>query len=387
MNFKQFSNINFEEIDENEPIVIENGSFFIKAGFGGDDAPRAVFPTIVGKPKRQVQMVGMGSKDYYIGDDGYHPRRALTLKYPIENGIITNWEDIEHIWHHSFYNELRVAPEEHPLLMTEPPLNPKSNREKTTEIIFETFNIPDFYLSNSPSLALFASGRTTGIIIEMGYQLCNSVSIYEGSALNDSVLRMSIGGKNLTDYLMKILNERGYSFTTTAEREIIRDIKEKLCYVSLNFDKDMEMSYITDPLEKNYELPDGNIITIGNERYRCTEPLFKPSLIGISQIGIHEIIYNSIMKCDEELRKDMFENIVLSGGTSMFQGIKERIEKEIIQLSPKNMKIKVISPPERKYSVWIGGSILSSLSFFNRITISKEEYEEFGNSIIHKKCF
>ncbi|KAJ5073818.1 actin [Anaeramoeba ignava] len=387
MNFKQFSNINFEEIDENEPIVIDNGSFFIKAGFGGDDEPRAVFPTVVGRPRHYGIMVGMNSKDGYVGDEASCKKGILIKKYPIENGIITNWNDIECIWHHTFYNELRVAPEEHPLLMTEPPLNPKSNREKTTQIIFETFNIPNFYLSNSSVLALLTSGRTTGIIIEMGYQICNSVSIYEGNALNDSVLRINIGGRNLTDYLMKIMNERGYSFTTTAEREIVRDIKEKLCYVSLDFDEEMDLSNNSNSIEKNYELPYGSTITIGNERYRCTEPLFQPSLIGISQIGIHEIIYNSIMKCDEELRKEMFGNIVLSGGTSMFQGIKERIEKEIKQLSPKNMKIKVIAPPERKYSVWIGGSILSSLSFFNRITISKEEYEEFGNSIIHQKCF
>ncbi|KAJ5073816.1 actin [Anaeramoeba ignava] len=376
-----------KKFDENQTMIIDNGSSTIKTGFGGDDAPRAVFPTVVGRPKYYGGNILISHKDRYVGDESSCKRGILIKKYPIENGIITNWEDIECIWHHTFYNELRVLPEEHSLLMTEPPLNPKSNREKTTEIIFETFNIPNFYLSNSPSLSLFASERTTGIIIEMGYQVCNSVSIYGGNALNDSILRMNIGGKDLTDYLQEILNERGYYFTTTAEREIVRDIKEKLCYVSLNFDKEMELLNNSNSIEKNYELPDGSIITIGNERYRCTEPLFQPSLIGLSQIGIHEIIYNSIMKCDEELRKEMFENIVLSGGTSMFQGIKERIEKEIKQLSPKNMKIKVISPPERKYSVWIGGSILSSLSFFKNITISKEEYKEFGNSIIHKKCF
>ncbi|KAJ5073813.1 hypothetical protein M0811_08377 [Anaeramoeba ignava] len=359
MNFKEtyyYFNTYFNEYEENEPIVIENGSFSIKAGFGGDDAPRAVFPTIVGKPRHYGIMAGMDSKDYYVGDEAISKRGILKLKYPIENGIITNWEDIEHVWHHTFYNELRVSPEEHPLLMTEPPLNPKANREKTTQIIFETFNIPNFYLSNSSVLALLASGRTTGIIIEMGYQVCNSVPIYEGNALNDSVLRMNIGGKDLTDYLQEnIKSERGYSFTTTYEREIVKDIKEKLCY----------------------EIKDLELLNL----------YFKPSFIGMSQQGIHEMIYNSIMKCDEEIRKEMFGNIVLSGGTSMFQGIKERIEKEINELSPKDMKIKVISPPERKYSVWIGGSILSSLSIFKNLSISKEEYEEFGNSIIHQKMF
>ncbi|KAJ5073812.1 actin alpha 1 skeletal muscle a [Anaeramoeba ignava] len=366
MNFKQFSNINFEEIDENETIIIDNGSSTIKTGFGGDDTPRIIFPSIVGRLRHPEIMTGLNIKDYYVGDEAISKRGILTLKYPIEHGIITNWDDIECIWHHTFYNELKISPEEHSLLMTEPPLNPKSNREKTTQIIFETFNIPNFYLSNSSVLALLQSKRTTGIVIEMGYQVCNSVSIHEGNVLNDSILRMNIGGRDLTDYLQKILYERGYSFITYAEREIIKDIKEKLCYVSLDFYEEMDLSNNSNSIEKNYELPDGQIITLGNEIFRCTEPLFQPSLIGFSQIGIHQIIYNSIMKCDEEIRKEI-------------------IEKEIKQLSPKDMKVEVISPPERKYSVWIGGSILSSHYIFKNLSISKEEYEEFGPSIIHKK--
>ncbi|KAJ5073820.1 actin [Anaeramoeba ignava] len=387
MNFKQFSNINFEEIDENETIIIDNGSSTIKTGFGGDDEPRIIFPSIVGRQKHPGIMVGMNIKDYYVGDEAKSKRGILTLKYPIEHGIITNWNDIEHVWHHTFYNELKILPEEHPLLMTEPPLNPKANREKTTEIIFETFNIPNFYLSNSSVLALLQSKRTTGVVIEIGDGVTHSVPIYESYVLNHSVLRMDIAGRDLTDYLMKIMTERGYAFTTAYEREIIKDVKEKLCYVSLDFYEEMELSYISNTPEKNYELPDGSIITIGNERYRCTEPLFKPSFIGLSQQGIHEMIYNSIMKDDVDIRKELYGNIVLTGGTSMFPGIKERIEKEIKQLSPKNMKVEVISPPERKYSVWIGGSILSSHYIFKNLSISKKEYKEFGNSIIHKKCF
>merc|ERR1712228_12364 len=313
--------------DEVAALVVDNGSGMCKAGFAGDDAPRAVFPSIVGRPRHQGVMVGMGQKDSYVGDEAQSKRGILTLKYPIEHGIVTNWDDMEKIWHHAFYNELRVAPEEHPVLLTEAPLNPKA------------------------------------------------------------ILRLGLAGRDLTDYLMKILTERGYSFTTTAEREIVRDIKEKLCYVALDFKQEMETAASSTTLEKSYELPDGQVITIANERFRCPEALFQPSFLGMEAAGIHETTYNSIMKCDVDIRKDLYANTVLSGGTTMYPGIADRMQKEITNLAPSTMKIKIIAPPERKYSVWIGGSILASLSTFQQMWISKQEYDESGPSIVHRKCF
>ncbi|XP_034279986.1 uncharacterized protein LOC117669567 [Pantherophis guttatus] len=366
-------------------VIFDNGSGLCKAGIAGDSAPRSVITAIVGRSKAKATMLGAGQKEYYIGEEAQSKRGVLSLNYPIDHGIVTSWDDMERIWRHVYDCELRLKSSERPVLLTEAPLNPLQNRERMTQIMFENFKVPAMYVAVQATLALYASARTTGIVMDSGDGVTHTVPIYEGYCLPHAVSRLDVAGRDITEYFMRLLLESGHSFVSTAEREIVKDIKEKLCYVAL--DPVQEMKTKPEYLLREYKLPDGNVIQIGSQLFRAPEALFAPTDIGIDAPGVHRMIFNSIMKCDIDVRRDLYGNVLLSGGSTLFCGLDERILQEMQLQVPLGISVRIIAPPERKYCVWIGASILTCLTAFRQMWVTLNDYHEFGPAVVHRKCF
>ncbi|NP_001040336.1 ARP1 actin-related protein 1-like protein A [Bombyx mori] len=368
----------------NQPVVIDNGSGVIKAGFAGDQIPKCRFPNYIGRPKHTRVMAGALEGEIFVGPRAEEHRGLLSIKYPMEHGIVTDWNDMEKIWNYIYSkDQLSTFSEEHPVLLTEAPLNPRRNREKSAEIFFETFNVPALFLSMQAVLSLYATGRTTGAVLDSGDGVTHAVPIYEGFAMPHSIMRVDVAGRDVTKYLRLLLRKEGVNLRTSAELEIVKSIKERACYLSPNPLKEETL----ENERAQYVLPDGTQLEIGPARFRAPEVLFRPDLIGEECEGLHEVLMFSIHKSDMDLRKVLYQNIVLSGGSTLFRGFGDRLLHEIRRLAPKDMKIRISAPQERLYSTWIGGSILASLDTFRKMWVSKREYDEEGHRAVHRKTF
>ncbi|KAJ8704088.1 hypothetical protein PYW07_013382 [Mythimna separata] len=368
----------------NQPVVIDNGSGVIKAGFAGDQIPKCRFPNYIGRPKHVRVMAGALEGELFVGPRAEEHRGLLSIKYPMEHGIVTDWNDMERVWNYIYSkDQLSTFSEEHPVLLTEAPLNPRRNREKAAEVFFETFNVPALFLSMQAVLSLYATGRTTGVVLDSGDGVTHSVPIYEGFAMPHSIMRVDVAGRDVTRYLRLLLRKEGVNLRTSAELEIVKAIKERACYLSPNPLKEETL----ETERAQYTLPDGTGLEIGPARFRAPEVLFRPDLIGEECEGLHEVLMFAIQKSDMDLRKVLYQNIVLSGGSTLFRGFGDRLLAEIRRLAPKDMKIRISAPQERLYSTWIGGSILASLDTFRKMWVSKREYDEEGHRAVHRKTF
>ena len=350
-------------------IVIDNGSSTIKCGFSGEEAPKSIFSNIISRSTDKV------------GDESLEDNVS-----PIEHGIITDFELMEKVWEHTFSRELKVPQEERNILTSDSPLSPKINREKMTQIMFEKFNVQGLFICIRPILSMYSLGKTSALVLESGDDVTQIVPINEGYYFPYSITKSNLGGKLVTNFLMDKLKENNDEILYNEIKKNNKIIKEKLCRVSLNYEEEINNSNIN---EIKYKLPDGKEVNLNKELFICPELLFQPNLIGKEIPGIPMQMYNSIMKCETDLRKELYSNMILAGGNTLLNDFHERIHQEMECLAPSSVlpKLKVIAPNERKYTAWIGGALFAGLQIFQTNWVTHSEYQDAGPQIIHRKCF
>jgi len=365
-----------------ETVVIDNGTFSIKAGLAGTDQPHIIIPSVVGTAKNQSDMVGILNKAHFIGNEALAKEKLLNLYNPITNGVITNWDYITYIWQELFLNQFPMSLEDKTILVTEKAGTPASAIKTTGEIFFEKFQAKGFFSCQQSVLALFSAGLLTGIVLDCGESRSSVVPVYEGFTNRHAKMDSPLCGSYLTEYMKEMVIARD-SHTEGFPIDVFRALKEKNAYVPIDFQAEDQ----THDSNETINLINGYSYKLGKEKYQCSEVFFDPSIRKEQFDGIHQILFDSIMKCDIDIRKELYKNILVCGGTSMLHGYAERIEKEVIALAPPSMKIRVIAPPQRKNAVWTGGSILGSRDFFfQTMVVTKEEFLECGENIIRQKC-
>ncbi|NXG44975.1 ACTL9 protein, partial [Psilopogon haemacephalus] len=361
-------------------VVIDPGSSSCRAGFSGEQAPRAeVSIALLGCPTPWPPGIGGNKPEAFLGQDASpHPEAAAEL---MPQGCGTDWDAAGALWQHLFTQELRVAPEEHALLLTEPFLSPSSRRERMAELAFESLGCPGFLVAQQPVLCAFAQGRTSGLVVDVGSAVSSAVPVHEGCSLAHAARSTALAGSLLSSYLAKLLGDAGYRLGP----DLLEDIKLKCCYVAPDVEAERRLPAGSYTLE--YALPDGQTISLGQERFQCPEMLFAPPPgWGLSCLGIQEMAQRSLSQLPKELRPTMHRNILLCGGSSLFEGLRSRFRSELLQILPPNTQVEVAATPLGRHSAWTGASILTSLKNFQTWWIRSEEYDEEGPRIVHQRC-
>jgi actin-related protein len=413
---------------ENEVVVIDIGSGMIKAGWAGEDTPRCVVPAVGVDLKGQdvpLSMYPFMKDDMFVGENAIkalhasldEPQVRVFVNKPVDRSEIKavdttedpdadvdqNWEIVIKIIEGIYEKDLNTDPSKVPLLLTVSPVCTKEARATLASKIFKSLRPPALCMVSSSVMSLFSTGRTTGIVLEVGSGLTAAVPVYEGCTLSHAVLTQTLAGGDCTDYLMNAFKKKGFDFTEQIY-DVVRDIKEKLCAVQL--DNTLPGGPDQEPLDiddRSYELPDRTVIRIDDDmRYSCSEILFEPEILGkehdlvaanaehnkidIPLVGVHQLCMDSIMKCDKHLRPDLFRNIVLAGGTTMLKGFSERIKAEMQMLTDDRLDLFVEADSQRKYASWIGASMYASLPTFHHIKYTFNEYR-VDSDVVHRKWF
>ncbi|XP_076658271.1 actin-related protein 2 isoform X1 [Halictus rubicundus] len=385
-------------------IVCDNGTGFVKCGYAGANFPAHIFPSIVGRPIiRAVNKIGdidvkqeYCIRDLMVGDEASKLRSMLEISYPMQNGIVRNWEDMCHVWDYTFGKEkMNINPRECKILLTEPPMNPITNREKMIEVMFEKYGFAGTYIAIQAVLTLYAQGLISGVVVDSGDGVTHICPVFEEYALPHLTRRLDIAGRDITMHLIKLLLLRGYAFNHSADFETVRMMKEKLCYIGYNIETEEKLALETTVLVESYTLPDGRVIKVGGERFAAPEALFQPHLINVEAQGIAELVFSTIQAADIDIRSELYKHIVLSGGSTMYPGLPSRLEREIKQLYLQRVlkndtsklskfKLRIEDSPRRKDMVFMGGAVLAEITKDRDVWITREEYEEKGLNVLKK---
>ncbi|KAF9357452.1 Arp2/3 complex subunit, actin nucleation center [Mortierella sp. AD094] len=385
-------------MESSKTIVVDNGTGFVKVGYAGSNFPEHVFPSVVGRPiLRAEESIGnVRVKDIMVGDEAAELRAILQMSYPMENGIVTNWTDMRHLWDYTFNEKLKIDPRDTKIMLTEPVMNPKANREKMVQCMLEEYGFQGVYVAIQAVLTLYAQGLTTGVVVDSGDGVTHIVPVVQGYSLPHITKRLDVAGRDVTQYLIKLLLHRGYAFNRTADFETVRQIKEKLCYTSYDVDLDLKLANETTVLVESYTLPDGRVIKVGSERFEAPECMFQPGLIDVEQPGVAELLFQTIQSAPLDTRSELYKHVVLSGGSTMYPGLPSRLEKEVKQLYLtevlkgdverfRNFKIRIEDPPRRKHMVFLGGAVLANImQDKEHFWITKQEWEEQGVRALDK---
>lgn len=401
------------------PVVIDNGTGYTKMGYSGNVEPQYIIPTILAT---RADDAGVGKRDgvedldFYIGDAALANSTTHQVNYPIRHGLIDNWDNMERMWQRCLFEYLRCDPEDHYVVLTEPPLNPPENREYTAEIMFETFNVPGLYIAVQAVLALAASWTSsqvsekslTGTVIDSGDGVTHVIPVAEGYVIGSCIKHIPLAGRTITQFIQQLIRDRKEPVPAEDSLDVARKIKEDFCYVCPDLAKEFA-KYDKNP-EKFFKQCSGSkkntgagwTCDVGYERFLGPEIFFNPEIFSSDfTTPLPDVVDESIVKCPIDVRRGLYKNIVLSGGTTMFKDFGRRLQRDIkrnvdlrMQLNisrlssltgnvapPPAIDVNVISHHMQRYAVWFGGSLIASSPEFHRVCHTKAQYDEEGPRI------
>jgi actin-related protein 3 len=402
-------------------------------GYAANMEPNFIVPSLIStieesKADSKNDIIDL---NFFIGAEAGNSRLNYNVNSPIEHGIVENWDNMEKYWQRCIYQYLQADPEEHFMLLTEPPLNTPENREYTAEIMFETFNVPALRISVQAVMALCASifapkpkkkgekkasgnaqhgvhKEITGAVIDSGDGATHIIPVDSGYVIGSRISHVPLAGSDVTNFIMNILRARGEPLEADQAKEVCRTIKEQWCYVSPDIVSeykkyDSKQSYFRQYHGVTTRGKKPFTIDVGYERFLGPEIFFSPEIFSNQYTTpLPTLVDNVILQCPVDCRRPLYSYITLSGGTTMFSNFAKRLSRDIkrrvrgredAQFAKTNYRarkidVNVIEHNLQRFAVWFGGSVMCQQPNFLASFHTKAQYAEVGPSIArHNAAF